>query len=468
MRSKRRLCNAKLVYFKLSQAAHSSSTKSRKPLGFPVQTNLLVCLSPFNLKPHLLDSATTMKKQIKTLALVCLCLTALTTSTNGQIAPQVFETKTILPQSLIQATDFRVAPTTTVKDYEFQFSIETESGTFPVSGIPLLERRISELGAIERAIALSDKTVALNTAWETLKKTPEGARHLLVDPRGTLAAAPKGLKRWASNIVNPVDRRVGTAARRRLAANLGVDPQTRNPVLKKLLTELSAREILGGASTKLALGAILPGLGSLSTAEDFREKIATRNPHELLQEINVELNQLGVYAPVREEFIASSRWTLVEKLTFVSFYRQLAGVQHADVIIHMANRDQTETDILRRLIGLRLLVELHSKSPIKTISDSGLPIAWLNNGQIVGVVAVDFLTNSVDVQNVAAGFRKSNPDTLITLLSTGWLSNEAKQTLDSQKIEFKRVSFSDGNKNQAKLSTGLQAFQTESRGSLTR
>ena len=289
-----------------------------------------------------------------------------------------------------------------------------------------------------------------------MKKTPEGAGHLISDPKGTLRSVPRGLKRWAENIVNPVDRRVGSATRRRLAANLGVDPQTRNPVLNKLLNELSVRKIVGNATTKIALGAVLPGLGSLASAEEFRQQVASRNPHELLQEINVELNQLGVYAPVREQFIASERWTLIEKLTFMSFYRQLASVEHADVLVNMANQDRTETDILRRLNDLQLLVELNSQSPIKTIADSGLAIAWLKNGQVVGVLSVDYLTNSVDVQNIAAGFRKANPDAQLTLLSTGWLSNEAKQTLDSNKIEFKRASYSMGNKNQAELSSGSQ------------
>ena len=397
-----------------------------------------------------------MKKQMRMLALICLYLAVATSATYGQIVNQSFDTKTILSPSLIQATDFRVADQATVMGYDFQFNVETNYGVFPVSGIPLLERRISELRAIEQAITLSNKTVALNSAWEALKKTPEGASHLISDPKGTLRSVPRGLKRWAQNITDPVDRRVGSAARRRLAANLGVDPQTRNPVLKQLLSELSVREIVGNATTKIALGAVLPGLGSLATAEEFRQQVANRNPHELLQEINVELNQLGVYAPVREGFIATERWTLIEKLTFLSFYRQLAGIQQADILINMANQDQTETDVLRRLIDLQLLVELHSKSPIKTISDSGLAIAWLNNGQVVGVLSVDYLTNSVDVQNIAAGFRKANPDAPLTLLSTGWLSNEAKQTLDSHKIEFQRASFSNGNQNQAQLPSGSQ------------
>ena len=394
-----------------------------------------------------------MKKQMRTLALVCLCLTASTTATYGQTQTQVFETNSILAPALLQSDDFRLAAETPVENYEFQFNIETSYGVFPVSGVPLLEKRVAELRAIEKAAALSNKTVAINSAWEALKKTPRGAGHLLSDPRGTLAAVPRGIERAAANIVNPVDRRVGTEAKRRLAINLGVDPETRNPVLMNLLNQLSRREILGNVGSKFALGAVLPGLGTLATSEEYREKFFTQNPHELLQQLDAELIQLGVWPPAREEFIATGRWTLLEKITFVQLFGQLTGVEHADVMIYLANQDQTEIAILRRLIEMRLLVELHSQSPIKTISNTGLPVAWLNNGNIVGVCSVDFLTNSTDVQNVAEGFRKSNPNTSITLLSTGWVSAEAQKTLDSHNIKFQRASFSNGDAKRAELPT---------------
>ena len=102
-----------------------------------------------------------LKKQMRMLTLICLCVTAATSVTYSQIANQSFETKTILPPSFFQATDFRVADQTTVKGYEFEFNVETTYGNFPVLGVPLLERRISELRAIEKAIILSNKTVAL-------------------------------------------------------------------------------------------------------------------------------------------------------------------------------------------------------------------------------------------------------------------------------------------------------------------
>ena len=392
-----------------------------------------------------------MKKQMRALFLVYLCLAALQTATYGQSENQVFDTKLILPPNVLQATDFRIAAQTTVKDYEFQFNLETNYGVFPVSGIPLLEKRISEIRAIEEAVSLSKETVALNSAWDILKKTPQGAGHLLSDPKGTLAAYPRGIGRMAANFVDPAARRVGTESKRRLAANLGVDSETRNVVLKQVLDQLSRRNFIGSAATKFALGAVIPGLGTLSTMEKFREQVASQNPHELLQQVDQELIRLGVWPPAREEFIATSRWTLVEKITFMHFFRQLTGIEQSGVMIHMANQDRTETEILRRLIEMQLMVELHSQSPIKTISDGGLPIAWLNNGEIVGVCSVDFLTNSADVQYIAAGFRKANPDAAITLLSTGWLSSEAQKTLDSHNIVFKRASFSGGDRNQAQL-----------------
>ena len=328
-----------------------------------------------------------------------------------------------------------------MKDHRFQFSIQTRYGTFTASSILLLEKRLSELRAIEEAARLGQGAVALEAAWKTLERTPRGAGHLLTDPLGTLAAAPSGFQRMASSVVNPVDRRSGSKARRQLAANLGVDPETRNPVLGHLLDELATRQIAGSAVTKFGLSAAVPGLGMLATMEDFRSQIASMNPHEILAEIDRELASLNVWKPARDEFVRNRRWTVLEKLAFMKFYRQFADVQHADVMVYLTSRDATEADVLRRLAELRLMARLHRTSGIATINDGGLPVAVLRDGQIVGVCSVDYLMNTEPVQTAASAFRKANPDRPLTLLSTGWLSPSAKKTLESNDITFQRVSF---------------------------
>ena len=361
-----------------------------------------------------------------------------------QNADLSFSAATILPASILQTDTYRISDTVMVSDHQFQFNIETNYGTFPATGIPMLEKRISELRAIQEAGQISNQAVAAKSAWATLKQTPQGAGHLLADPIGTLKQAPRGIKKMAVNFADPVSRRAGTESRRKLAANLGVDSETRNPVLDHLLGQLATREMVGTSATKFALSAAIPGLGTLASMEELRDTVASQSPHELLLNIDAELTQMGTWTPVKDAFVSSSKWTLLEKLAFMQSYKQLADVQHADLLLYQANLDGSEAEILRRLIVIQLLAELHSKNPILTLSDAGLPVAWLKDSQIVGVCSIDYLTNSAEVQEVATGFRANNPNKTISLLSSGWISPEAQKTLDANKITFVRADFAAG------------------------
>ena len=155
---------------------------------------------------------------------------------------------------------------------------------------------------------------------------------------------------------------------------------------------------------------------------------------------------MGTWPPVKDAFVRSNSWTLLEKLAFMQSYRRLAGVEHSDLLLYLANQDDSEAGILRRLIDVRLLAELHSNNPIQSLSDAGLPVAWLENGQIVGVCSIDYLTNSAGVQQVAIEFRKNNPSKSISLLSAGWAAPDAQKTLEQNKITFVRADFASNPK----------------------
>ena len=359
----------------------------------------------------------------------------------GQSSDLQFSAKQILPAAIIQTATYRINDVVSVVDHQFHFNIETSYGVFSVTSIPLLEKRLSELRAIEEAVKLSGERVAAKSAWESLKQTPRGAGHLLSDPRGTLRQIPRGFERAAANFIDPVSRHAGTETHRKIAANLGVDSETRNPVLKQVIGKLATRNFVGSTATKFALSAAVPGLGTLSAMEDTRNAIATRSPHELLVEMDAELTRLGAWKPVKDAFVTNQNWTLLEKLTFMDSYRKLAGVQQPDTMIYLANQDVTESDILRRLIEIQLLANLHSVSPVKSVFEFGLPIAFLQNGEIVGIFSTDYLTNSQQAQQIASGFRQKYPSKALKLYSTGYVSPAAQQTLDANKIEFLRAGF---------------------------
>ena len=373
---------------------------------------------------------------------LCVFMSLASSMALGQQQPELqFSAQSILPASILKTDTYRITDRVLVSEHQFQFNIETNYGTFPVTGIPMLEKRLSELRAIQEASKLSNQAVAAQSAWATLKRTPQGAGHLLSDPLGTLKQTPRGIKKMAANFIDPVSRHAGSESRRKLAANLGVDSETRNPVLNQMLVQLAARNMVGTSATKFALSAAVPGLGTLASMENLRDTVASKTPHELLGQIDAELTQMGTWPPVKDTFVKSRNWTLLEKLAFMQSYKQLAGIQHADVLLYMANRAGSEAEILRRLISVKLLAELHSKNPIQSLSDAGLPVAWLKDGQIVGVCSIDYLTNSSEIQQVAQGFRKSNPTKAISLLSAGWVSPEAQKTFDENKVTFVRADF---------------------------
>ena len=373
---------------------------------------------------------------------LAVCMSLISSMVLGQQQPELqFSAASILPAAILQTDNYRIADRVVVHEHQFQFNIETTYGTFPVTGIPMLEKRLSELRAIQQASKLSNQPVVAQSAWATLKRTPQGADHLLADPLGTLRQAPQGIKKMAANFIDPVSRHTGSDARRKLAASLGVDSETRNPVLHQVLVQLATKNMVGQSATKFALSAAVPGLGTLSSMEDLRDTVASKTPHELLVQMDAELTRMGTWTPVKDAFVKSRNWTLLEKLTFMQSYRQLAGIEHADVLLYMANRDSSEAAILRRLISAKLLAELHSKNPIQSLSDAGLPIAWLKDGQIVGVCSIDYLTNSAEIQQVAQGFRTNNPSKAISLLSAGWISPEAQKTFNENKVTFVRADF---------------------------
>ena len=100
---------------------------------------------------------------------VCISLICATAAAQGQQQAEIrFNTASILPASILQTETYKIADTVSVDNHQFQFIVETRYGTLPVTGIPMLEKRISELRAIEQAGKISSQRIVVNSAWETL------------------------------------------------------------------------------------------------------------------------------------------------------------------------------------------------------------------------------------------------------------------------------------------------------------
>jgi hypothetical protein len=345
-----------------------------------------------------------------------------------------FEAKDVLPESLLAGEHYRIEPQVKLVAHHYQFVIVTRWGKLPARGINMLLLRLHELNAIEQAFKERWAPKELEGALKTLLKTPEGALMILSDPIGTVFRTPRNLKRLAAPALNEQDRRAGVDVRRRLAARLGCDPETRNPILKALLDQLALREKAGNLAGKIGLSVAVPGLGLLSLNADMQNDIVNKLPSEINKEIDAELAQLGSPAPVRKRFLDSRAFTTTERLVFMAQLRKLKKIPGAVSLVENAAAARDESQALSVLEENRMLLQLVEKHPDTKIEFIGLPVARLEDDSIAIVASVDLLSTGPAFENLRETLRKQFPTQEIDLRLAGGISSAARKLLAESKI----------------------------------
>src|SRR5262249_46122996 len=187
--------------------------------------------------------------------------------------PPVLAAADVLPAALLKGPHHRVLPEVSSDGYMEHFRIESDFGPFTAAGRRLLAVRVREIAAIAQLEETSKTKVFLESAGKAAMKPVTSAAKLVEDPAGTVKGIPGGvsrafgrLKRTASSAggaaKDAVDGDDGkekegaaadtrsngdkaqdlakswlgiSAAHRKWAQKLGVDPYSSNAVLREKL-----------------------------------------------------------------------------------------------------------------------------------------------------------------------------------------------------------------------------------------
>ena len=345
-----------------------------------------------------------------------------------------FEAAEILPKAVLQGPNYQVEPNVQVSGSRFVFLIRTRWGTLPAEGLGMLELRLREMYAIERARRLSTDPQLISSALSTLQKTPDGVRILLTDPRGALARVPKGVIQTVSNVTNRQNRKAGTESRRKFAAEIGCDPETSNPVLKRLLDEMAVRRGLGVVAAKAGLSLALPGLSLLPTTAEIKETVAKKLPSEINKSIARELTAMGISRETADEFCFQSIYTTTQRLQFLQAVISVQEVVGMEALVKRAVSAKSEADAIVTLQEALMLAKLQQSRPIAVISSAGWPIAIQKDGTYVLVCVEDLTLLDKATASRIRDFRRRFPSQKATFLTTGRLGRRAKQALQESSI----------------------------------
>jgi hypothetical protein len=370
----------------------------------------------------------------------------------------------ILPSELRGGPGYTVASRAPVVDHNAIFSIQTRYGTLSACGRNMLELRCYETRCIEKAAKIRGVRQVLQGAVTRLDDTIEGAETLLTDPVGSIERTPKGLNRMVRGKLDRASRRAGGPGQRQLAVSLGCDPETYNPILRRMLKEIEIQRLLGSLPVEF-----IPYTGILRLTADVMDEVASTPPHEINERIEKELAAEGVAEDLRRDFCRCGHFTTVERLLFMKQYRRLEGVTNRDALLAFAVEGNSETDALGVIEMTHALAAVHARRPIQGLAHRGLllarppaqrsagllgflrlpipglkkepetppggrhglPVAVLREGSHLIYAPCDCIEKTTLLQEAVRAYRADFPSQPTTLVCSGRVLPEAREVLET-------------------------------------
>jgi len=370
-------------------------------------------------------------------AAICGCTTtqkAPAGRSQGEMAP-VFDASRVLPKEILRGPNYQIAEHVPVEEYQYVFTVNSDFGTITARGRDMLDLRLRELKSIKAAQELSKDPLLVDGILTPLKDTEKGLKLIITEPLESLERAPKGFDLMVNQYIDPADRRAGSPDRRKLATELDCDPETANPVLKKLLDEMTLK-LFGGSLLTQAAMSFVPGLSVPATTAQMKEIIAKSPPSAINDELDGELEAAGVEKSIRSRFHYSTAFTTMQRLQLIDQFRALEGVQNRAALIEGAAEAHTEVGALCCIREGMMLVDIRERKPIRQLKFIGLPLAVLDNGTYVLVCPYDYVTNTREVVDSVGEYRSSNPNVTTVLVTAGRVSPAARKTMESAGIRI--------------------------------
>ncbi len=314
----------------------------------------------------------------------------------------------VLPREWLEASHHRVQPEVEWNGPNLVFGIESDFGFFRVEGVDLTKERIREVGAIAKLQEVRKTDVfldALKRSGASKLKTVGG---VIQHPGAALRDIPKGAGRFFSRLGESVagsrsdtenaaweDLTGASKAKRRIAAELGVDPYTSNEVLQKELDEVSWAAAGGGLTLNLAGIALDGGVGAVvsgvNITDSLQAALVEKSPADLRMENRDRLASVAVTSALIEAFLDHPHFSPTQETLVADDIAALGRVPGNDRFFQLANTSWNEVDARFFVAVARLLRGYHVEvAPIQEIREfEGLATALDRDGALMAPIPLD-------------------------------------------------------------------------------
>jgi len=270
---------------------------------------------------------------------LCLPLTA-QTGGNDYESPSDVPVSKLLSAGQLSNKAYKVTEKAEADGMLYSFSMWTPSGWYRPASLALLKVRMSEAVALASLNSMRDDPLFLEGVVDSATGTAKSAVGAVVRPVKTIRSIPLGLEKFGKSVQARADegtvagesgRAINMAAKRKLAASLGVDPYTDNAQLQEALNTIAAHKNSGALATRIATAFVPGGAGlAISAAtvnKNLRAKLTDNTAAELQKMNRQALTNLGCTSAQIAALLDAKGYTATNATVITDAMVALASVQ---------------------------------------------------------------------------------------------------------------------------------------------
>ena len=323
--------------------------------------------------------------------------------------PGVQNASEVLPRELIAGPHYKVRDKVVLYGFMRNYLVDSDYGTFQVTGDLALRKLIREIGAIAALQEVKKGQAYLEGIKNAASQPVEFGANLINDPVDTISGIPKGVSTLFQNVKTGLSTQSGknedgkmeqalavSSNKRELAKKLGVDVYSTNKVLQKELNGLAWATSLGSLTVSAALapvgGPAVMAVTLTRTAQQLSDVISQYPPQRLRQINEQKLQAMGIPADVRTRFLDHPFYTPTQTTIIAGSLEALSGAKGRDAFLRYAlSADNEEAANFFQYMAEILRGCQAKVSPVQDIKVFGpLVFAKTAGGSVISPLPLDY------------------------------------------------------------------------------
>jgi hypothetical protein len=364
--------------------------------------------------------------------------------------PPSFSAAQVLPPNLLHSRYYRLDERIGLENSQYVFRMHTLWGSLVIRGGDLLRVRAREMAATAKLERVSGPKTATISAVSTALKPVETAGDLVTTPIQTIGDTVRGAGHifgTANAAMNAHDpHRDGmiasvtgaSAARRKLAFGLGVDPNTSFPPLSMQLTRLATASAFGETGANVGLSFITGpagiAIGATGTSDSLREALRDKTAAELERDGRQVLARKGVSKAIIEAFYANAILTPTDKAIIVGALERLHRTRGCGIFVASAAKASTiKMGFFYRRQAALIAAYAKRIGPVQRfVRLGGTPMLQTSKGT-VSLLPVDYLIWTPQLADLAMD---ANRDLGVKGGGEFWITGKVSPTASAELAEL--------------------------------